>query len=159
MHASTRPLHQQQLQQLRRRGPHHRPQRLAALNVSAAAAAADDGSASSSKAPWFTKNTEGWTSLETAADLARAAHAARKSNRRVLALDLYAPSCSVCKSSWPALSRLARDDTLARDVLFAKASIDEPEIRRILKENGITGIPWVLVLDVGETGPEPPTEG
>jgi hypothetical protein len=130
--------------------------------ITAASSATDSSDADASttnKSPWWTKNTEGWRSLETAADLARAAHDARTSNRRVLALDLYAPSCSVCKSSWPALSRLARDDALVRDVLFCKASIDEPEVRRVLKEQGITGIPWVLVLDVGTEGPDPPSEG
>ena len=114
----------------------------------------------SSKTPWYnnTKNNEGWTSVSSAADLARAAHAARQSGRRVLALELWAPHCSVCKSSWPALSRLARDDALARDVLFAKASIEGDDVRRLLKEQQITGIPYVLVLDVGEPkeGSAPP---
>lgn len=165
MQAASRPRLQRPQQQ-----HHHqqhllvRPRRLpaaaAAANPDAAATStADDGASSSSspaKARWWEKNTEGWTTLETAADLARAAHEARLSGRRVLALDLYAPSCSVCKSSWPALSRLARDDALARDVLFAKASIEGDDIRRILKEHSITGIPWVLVMDVGENGPDAP---
>jgi len=146
--------------------PHqpHRRRRLVATAAptddaaTAASAASDAATAAAAppKTPWYEKNADGWQAVDSALDLARAAHAARKSGRRILAVDLYAPSCGVCKSSWPALSRLAREDALTRDVLFAKASIDGADMRRLLREQGITGIPWVLVLDVGETGPEPP---
>jgi thiol-disulfide isomerase/thioredoxin len=108
--------------------------------------------AAATKTPWWSKNNEGWTSVASSADLARAAHAARCSGKRIVALELWAPTCGVCKSSWPALSRLARDDALARDVLFAKASIEGEDIRRLLREERITGIPFCLVLDVGEAG-------
>lgn len=108
------------------------------------------------RTPWYQKNTEGWTSIETSADLARATHAARQSGRRILALDLYAPSCSACKSAWPAVSRLAREGSLPSDVLFAKLSIEADDARRLIKEQGVTGIPWVLVLDVGLGGKDAP---
>jgi len=126
-------------------------------------ASSSDGAAAPAKTPWYSKNAEGWTTLSSAGELARAAHAARSTGRRVLALDLYAPWCGVCKSSWPALSRLARDPALSAEVAFCKASIDDDDIRRLIKEQGVTGIPYVLVLDVGAPGagggaPEPPSE-
>lgn len=55
--------------------------------------------------------------------------------------------CASCKSSYQKLCKIVADKALRKSFTFAKANIEVPEIKAMLKEENIMGIPYMLVYD------------
>lgn len=92
---------------------------------------------------WFEKHKELWTELRGKDDLQAALSGL---NDKLLVVDYYASWCAVCKTAYPALTRLA-DSELKQKYLFAKGSLESAEIKEKVKAEGIKGIPHLAVYD------------
>lgn len=54
----------------------------------------------------------------------------------------------MCKSSYPNLCRIISDPKIASGAyLFAKGSLDHPDIKARIKREGIAGIPWIGIYN------------
>lgn len=68
---------------------------------------------------------------------------------KLLVVDYYASWCAVCKSAYPGLCRMAADEKLTQHFVFAKANLEETDIKNRIKAEGIVGIPWMCVYGPG----------
>eukprot|EP00775_Hariotina_reticulata_P001222 gene1222-1561_t len=90
-----------------------------------------------------------WLELTTAAEMQAAQNTLP--NGKMLVVDYYAGWCAVCKTAYPSMCRLADNKELQQHYLFAKASLDCPEIKDWVKQEGIRGIPHIAVYEQSGT--------
>eukprot|EP00878_Enallax_costatus_P007605 GHUV01007962.1.p1 GENE.GHUV01007962.1~~GHUV01007962.1.p1 ORF type:complete len:249 (+),score=42.58 GHUV01007962.1:576-1322(+) len=86
-----------------------------------------------------------WTELKSEEEL-QAAFGSLPAGKMLL-VDYYASWCAVCKTAYPGLSRLAANKEHLQHFVFAKASLDQQEIKDHIKREGVRGIPHLSIYN------------
>eukprot|EP00878_Enallax_costatus_P001970 GHUV01002134.1.p1 GENE.GHUV01002134.1~~GHUV01002134.1.p1 ORF type:complete len:197 (+),score=50.22 GHUV01002134.1:327-917(+) len=94
---------------------------------------------------WYEKHKELWTELKSEEEL-QAAFGSLPAGKMLL-VDYYASWCAVCKTAYPGLSRLAANKEHLQHFVFAKASLDQQEIKDHIKREGVRGIPHLSIYN------------
>ncbi|GIL83348.1 hypothetical protein Vretimale_11302 [Volvox reticuliferus] len=113
-------------------------------NVTGSAASVD-GPVLEAKVPWYKKPCA-FQELNSVEDLL-AAVLPENNGGRMSVVDFYAGWCACCKSSFPALCRIPKNDLLAENFNFYKANIEVGDFASFIKKKGVRGIPYVLIFN------------
>lgn len=96
-------------------------------------------------AEWFKEQADLWVELNTKDAFEQ--FIATPAPGKYKVIDFYAGWCASCKSTYPSLCKVAGDAKNKADFEFAKANIEVAEMKDMLQEMKLTGIPVVVVFN------------